>query len=365
MTYGCPATLDGSPIGGGVGYTKTYTRADIGVGDYEVDTMAMLKAKLAAVVAPHMVYVSDGAVISAGARYGGLDGFDIYSYVPQGVILAGGRGTGMTPGTIQVGTAGDGWYTLIGTGPGAKITGLNLIGNSASADANYHWSGVYLGDNGEISNCEIKNFPDWGVCIWQGKTGWVHHNNIHHCRRQGSGYGVNTGAMDIYHTCTALVEGNVLDYCRHVIAGQDGLLDYTFRYNYLGANAAYEGQIDSHGNNDGGTNDLDKDGNEYIYCAGRNLQIYNNTSECIIQNGMDEFVVIRGTPHSSGLVSIHNNWLKAKGRSGANIIQYMSRMPQGYDAPSGGPYIRMVESDNWYGLTAPPSGKRMRLVFGG
>ena len=271
-------------------------------------------------------------------------------------MRVGGR-DGVTGGKIQVDASiGENWYTLFGCGAGAKVCGLTLAGNSSTTDSSRNWSGVLLGNNGEVYNCEIYNFPDWGVCIWQGMTGWVHHNNIHHCRRQGSGYGVNTGALDIYHTCTALVEANTFDYCRHVIAGQDGLLDYIFRYNLLGANAAYEGAIDCHGNNDGGTDDLLKDGSEYIYCAGRNLQIYNNTSVCTIQNGADEFVAIRGTPHSTGLVSVHNNWLCAPGRSGANIIQWMFRIPQyGYNAPDGGTYVRMEAHDNWFGTTAPPS----------
>jgi hypothetical protein len=367
MSYGCPELLDGSPIGGGIGYAKTYSRADLGVGDYEVDTLAMLTAKLAAATDGHKVYISDGAVIpitSMSGKYGTVQGFDCMLYNPRALLCAGRGREGSVPGKIQVSSGiGENWYTLLAGGPGAKFAGLTLQGTSASTSSNYNWSGIILGNNGELANSEIFNFPDWGVCIWQGMTGWVHHSNIHHCRRQGSGYGVNTGALDIYHTCTALVEGNLFDYHRHVLAGQNGLLDYTFRYNLLGANAAYEGTIECHGPNDGGPNDLDKAGGEYIYCAGRNLQIYNNTSLCTIQNGMDEFITIRGTPHSSGLVSVRNNWLKAPGRSANNIIQFMSRMPEyGYDAPSGGPYVRMEQRANWFGLTMPPSDLRKMAV---
>ena len=361
--YGCPATLDGSPIGGGVGYTTTYSSADVGTGDYEVDTVAELKYALAHVASGHKVFVSDGATILLTNKadmysyYG--NGYYIGFLVPAGVTLCGGRGrVGVTGGNIQVDAAlaPVDWPTLIGCGTGAKICGLTLIGNSGSTDANYRWSGVVLGNNAEFCNNEIYDFPDWGVTVRQDVTGaWIHHNNIHHCRRLGTGYGVQVVAQDIYHTASVIVEGNTFDYCRHVIAGQDGLLDFIFRYNYLGANAAYEAQIDCHGNNDGGANDLAKDGGEYIYCAGRNLQIYNNTSVCAIENGVDEFVGIRGTPHSSGEISVHNNWLCATGRSKSNIIQWMFRIPEyGYSAPDRGSYVRMESYDNWYGTTPPP-----------
>ena len=361
--YGCPATLDGSPIGGGVGFSTTYSSADVGTGDYEVGTVAELKYALAHVASGHKVFVSDGATILLNNKadmygYHG-NGYYIAFLVPAGVTLCGGRGrVGVTGGNIQVDAALSpvDWPTLIGCETGAKISGLTLMGNSGSTDANLRWSGVVLGDNAEVCNNEIYNFPDWGVTVRQGMTGaWIHHNNIHHSRRLGTGYGVQVVALDIYHTASVLVEGNTFDYCRHVIAGQNGLIDYIFRYNYLGANAAYEAQIDCHGNNDGGANDLAKDGGEYIYCAGRNLQIYNNTSVCAIDNGVDEFVGIRGTPYSSGEISVHNNWLCATGTSKSNIIQWLFRIPEyGYSAPDRGSYVRMESYDNWYGTKPPP-----------
>lgn len=59
--YGCPATLDGSPIGGGEGCTTLYTAAGA---DYVATTAAQLKTDLAAAAPGEIVYVADGATLT-------------------------------------------------------------------------------------------------------------------------------------------------------------------------------------------------------------------------------------------------------------------------------------------------------------
>ena len=92
--YGAPSYVDGSPVGGGVGCTTTYSSADVGPGDYEVGTLAGLKSALAAVSSGHKVFISDNATIlvnSLAGKYGNVQGFDCMFYVPAGVTLCAGR----------------------------------------------------------------------------------------------------------------------------------------------------------------------------------------------------------------------------------------------------------------------------------
>jgi hypothetical protein len=369
--YGCPATLDGSPIGGGVGYLNiTYPSQ----ADYVVSTPAQLKSALAAATSGQIVYVADGATIVMNDDalmygdmrppfYGSLTGF----YVKPGVTLAGGRGrSGVTPGVIRLasGFHSSAEYNLIGAGKGSRVTGLVVTGPMQAIDGTCNWIGIEATTNAEVDNCEVYGFGYVGIQGGYQCTGaWIHHNYVHHCRQQGYGYLVAVTAMDVYHTASALVEGNRFDYGRHCISGSRGRTSYIFRYNEIGPNF-YEPTVDVHGQQDAYPNYAGKDGSEYIYPAGDRIEVYNNTSRCTTE----VFVNVRGKPYSGGFISIHNNWSYLPSGwtwvhepdcggsyTARAIAECMTCLPEDYVAPSGGAFVRMEQHDNWWGTTAPPS----------
>ena len=364
--YGCPATLDGSPIGGGLGYLDTI---DPSQADYVVDTAAELKSALAAATSGEIVYVDDGATITIDSStwYGNSSsGIGRGCYLEAGVTLAGGRGRdGVTGGIIKVDSALQ--PTTLSAliwcaGSSCRITGLTLVGAQDGTTGDNLWCGIWAGDSTNIENNEIHGFGFGAVRVDRDITDvWVHHNYIHHNRQAGYGYGVYVNAFSIYYTASALVEGNHFDYSRHHIAASHGRSSYTFRYNYLGANCTNT-QIDVHGQNAATGDDLDKDGSEYIHPAGEDVEICYNTSLCT----SNPFVGIRGIPYSTGSVSVHNNWtytteaqrwhLDDDDPHVCTINQQMSNIPPYYyDAPDDGAFVRMTSEDNWYGAAAPPS----------
>lgn len=364
--YGCGTVLDGSPIGGGLGYANTYTG-----GNYLVSTWADLKAALSQARPHEIVYLKNGAVATLSANGQMHSSGGIGLYVPEGVTLASGRGLpGVTPGRIEVasGFRANDWCYLLGLGTGARICGLNLNGRQTTQATGYTWSGISCGVGSEIANNEIHGFGYAGATAFPDITNaWVHHNSIHHCQGTGHGYGVEVAAVNgtlshdsAFHKASALVEGNVFDYCRHVIANQSGRGSYTFRYNLLKKNAAYESQCDVHGQNDGPA--MAMVNGQYVYCAGELVEIHNNTSECTSAN---EFVGVRGFPYGSEQIKVYRNWLKVSGDPGL-IVQFMFRMPgleynavdDGGKLATGsgyGPFVQVEAADNWYGVAEPPA----------
>ena len=372
--YGAPSYLNGSPVGGGAGYTGTVSASQA---DFVVSTPAALKSALASAASGQIVYVADGATITLSSDSQMYStGAGVGFYVRPGVTLAGGRGnSGVTPGTIQVagGFRSNGWCYLIQCGTGADVCGLNLYGNQDSTASGYTWTAIRCGVSTEVYNSEVHGFGYAGITALPDITGvWVHHNYIHHCRGIGHGYGVEVAAVsgvlshdDDFHVASALVEGNIIDYTRHCIANQSGRGSYTFRYNYLGASAAYEAQCDVHGQNDdpGGSPDtMARAGGQYVYCAGQTVEIYNNTSACTNAN---EFVGARGFPYGSNTILVHHNWLRVTGDP-CLIVQFMFRMPGwkytaidnrgSMSTGSGyGPFVQMRSYENHYGAAAPSS----------
>jgi hypothetical protein len=362
--YGAPDYVDGSPIGGGAGYLNII---DPSLARYVVSTGAELKSALASASSGDIVYVADGATITVDAS--NYYGTGYGCYVKAGVTLAGGRGrTGVTGGIIQLDPAlrPTNYWFLILVDVGAEVCGLTIVGPQSTIEGGNNWGGVRCQASSEVHNNEIHSFGYAGVSVYYPATdAWIHHNYIHHCRGAGHGYGVEVSGRDIYHSASALVEGNVFDWHRHVVAGQRGRSSFIFRYNHLGANTN-DHQIDLHGQNDG-TAYLAKDGDEYIYCAGENIEIYNNT--CIHVKGPDSpdgngypqaFVEIRGTPYSGGLISVHHNWAYVTSASWSwdyRVWQRMDQMPEyGYLANiTLGRWVRMEVYDNWWGSTPPPS----------
>ena len=374
--YGCPATLDGSPIGGGVGYLDTI---DPSQADYVVSTAAALKSALASATSGQIVYVADGATITVGSTalwyYFNLNDQSIVFNVPAGVTLAGGRGrAGVTGGIIQLtydpyptgGGQIEHGSSFIKCGTGANVCGLTLVGMQETVAGLDTWGCIGAGTNSEIHNNEIHGWGYVGVQAGVNITNaWVHHNYIHHVQREGYGCAIDVNGQDIYHTASLIAEGNVIDYYRHAMSAAYGRSSYIFRYNYIGANGT-NNQIDVHGNND----DQTKVGGEYLHPAGENIEIYNNTSVHIMapNGGPQPLVWVRGTPYSTGFISVHHNWsyisedmLPSTTDSsgtihyGGPISQSMYNLPENRIAPYEGAFVRTEAYDNWWGTTAPPS----------
>ena len=179
--YGCPATLDGSPIGGGSGYLKTVSPSQA---QYVVSTGAQLKSALAAAVAGQTVYVADGATITIDSSnwYGSYRGRYYGCYVKAGVTLAGGRGrAGVTGGTIKISSSlypkNSGGYVAVGCGTGADVCGLTIVGVQDGTTGGSLWAGIWTGVDSEIHNNEIHGFGYAGVMVYRSITGvWIHHN---------------------------------------------------------------------------------------------------------------------------------------------------------------------------------------------
>ena len=346
--YGCPATLDGSPIGGGVGYLNTI---DPSQARYVVSTAAELKAALAAATSGQIVYVADGTtcLLTTSTIYSATT----FVRVPAGVILAGGRGRA-TPGIIRVDASLMAYVykTCISTGTGARVTGLNIWGPDETTAKTNHFNGVVAGDNVEVDNCEIHGFGTSGVYAASASGVRVHHNYIHHCQTAGEGYGVQT--VGTSGLVVPIYEGNIFDWNRHHHSSAAGTAEngryaaFEFRYNQLGAHCTNT-QLDVHGQETAGAGP-----------AGDTWSFHHNTSICTNQ----PFCGIRGIPVTLGRV--YNNWtyttesqqfqLYSDRPKVLTINQQMSQIAgYGYQAPSGGPWVKMEVEDNWYGTTAPPS----------
>ncbi|MDM7998589.1 MAG: hypothetical protein QUS33_00955, partial [Dehalococcoidia bacterium] len=365
-TYGAPTHLDGSPVGGGDGYLGFI---DASEADYVVDTAAELKSALAKAVSGQVVYVADGAsiTITSSNWYGNTPSdIDCGLYLKAGVTLAGGRGKdGVAGAVVKVSTSLQPtvFSVLVWcAGSGTRVTGLTLVGAQEGTTGGNMWCGIWAGDDAEIDNNEIRGFGYGGVRVDRDVNDvWIHHNYIHHNQQEGYGCGVAVNAYNIEHTASAIVEGNKFDYCRQVISGSRGRSNYTFRYNYLGANCTNT-QIDVHGQNAGGDYLEKTSSGEYVFCAGENTKIYNNTSVCT----SNPFVGVRGIPYSTGSVSVHHNWtyttstqewqLSSDRPKVRTINEQMDNIPgYGYIAPKGGAFVRMSSYDNWYGTEPPPN----------
>ena len=353
-SYGAPAYVDGSPVGGGSGYLNVIDPSEA---DYVVSTAAVLKSALASATSGQIVYVADGATITIDSDDDMYNDIHVAD-VKAGVTLAGGRGrSGITGGKIKISSSyrvypDNPWFVYLAAG--ARLTGLTIEGPySGTSTTVNRWAGVRcIGNDVEIDNNLIYNFSRIGVfAAPEDVTGtWVHHNYIHHCQMDGMGYGVEVSAGDIYHVASAIIEGNKFDYVRHAVCGGRGRSSWIFRYNSLGANC-WGNNIDSHGNND--LIPPAMDGDEYIYCAGENIEVYNNTSLTTIDN----FVYIRGTPYSTGSISVHNNW--SYNTLTDRLCQHLADLSEyGYDATLDNqptyPFVRMSVNDNWFGTTSPP-----------
>jgi len=352
--YGYPATLDGSPIGGGVGYSNII---DPSQADYVVSTAAELKAALAAATYGQVVYIADGTTVTFdSSNYWGTSGvpsgYYVGCYVPAGVTLAGGRGG---TGTAAVLTWSSSYScpnteALVWCEDDANVIGLNLAGanETTSIISGKKGYGVRAGNDTEVANCEIQGCTHGGVVVLADILDvWVHHNYIHHNQQSGYGYGVVLYPLNTSQQSSAIVEGNHFAYGRHMVSGGVGRAHWIARYNYVDGGCT-SSVFDQHGSDDY-NGDASKS-------AGGNIQIYNNTSVLTGQN----FVNIRGQPYPGDNITVHHNWSYSLDH-GAVIQQFIHTpglMYNAYDGasgPNGGAFIQMSSYDNWWGTAPPPS----------
>lgn len=330
--YGAGVNPTGDPIGGGEGYSRMVTSASA---DRVVRTGAELLSALSGASSGDVVYVEDGAEIDLTGRT------DIA--VPAGVTLASGRGQGGSAGALLYAddTPASGFPSFVEIRSGGRVTGLRVRGPNGTTSRTYPlYAGlVAVGDDVEVDNCEVFNWPQSGVGVGDYHYGHFHHNYIHHCQAAGFGYGVCVSGG------TALIEANYFDYYRHAIAGARGypVSSYEARYNVAGPNATNTA-FDMHGGNDDPSWGFD-DGPDADVPAGGTIIIHHNTFQATGGNRIS--VGIRGVP--TGACQVYANWTYWESQYSSDTFkQYVNNL--GLKA-----YVNMSVRDNWYGEQAPPS----------
>ncbi len=306
----CGAELNptGNPIGGGYGYTDIIMPS-------QADTVVATKQELLNVLenaeAGDTIFVIDTVEIDLSGEK--------KDTIPGGVTLASGRGRILSDSSVSEGAL---LYTtehdvtirplFEAGGDSVRFTGLRLkgpdteIGNHDTM-GNYKFSfGIQSKYNPfEVDNCEILGWTQ-GVIVKVGCTNaYIHHNYIHHNRRNGIGYGVclpyTQGNGD---SAAALIEANLFDFCRHHIASfgwADSLRgsSYEARYNIVLEHGLAH-SFDRHGTKE----DSSWVGGEGGYWT----LIHHNTFRITDQRAAK----IRGRPHNG--VRIHHNWFYQPGR---------------------------------------------------
>jgi hypothetical protein len=297
VVYGAKPDERG-PIGGGQGYTHIVTQ-----GDYTVQDLDGLLEALAQARVGQTVFIPDETVIDLTAR---IYIEQLVLEVPEGVTLAGNRGSAGSLGALLTSDALQTPVMIRALGPNVRITGLRLCGPNPKRYLDHHRRAFGPGGAGsayyykfptsngivtrhprlQVDNCEISGFSHAGVDLTAGEGHHIHHNHIHHCQYQGLGYGV------CHDTASSLIEYNLFDWNRHSIAGtgRPGC-GYVARHNVeLGESLSH--CFDMHGGRDR------KDGTDI---AGTRIEIHHNTFRAA-----QTPVVIRGVPQQ--VCDAHHNW---------------------------------------------------------
>lgn len=291
------------PLGGGKGYTKMVTKYD-----YLVKTEQELIDTLKKAKAGEVVYVEDKAELDFSPW---VIVEEVVMEIPAGVTLASGRGKDGSEGALLYSNAFKTEPLFRVTGADVRITGLRVRGpdpkirkepvgrwgkeGRKKGEGNtkyYKWPRsdgiIATGANLEVDNCELWGWNHVAVYLNKGAdNGHIHHNNIHHNRRTGLGYGV------VADSGSVLIESNVFDYNRHSIAssGWPGN-SYEASNNLVGPHANSH-LFDMHGGRDR------KDGTDI---AGASIKVHHNTFQAPDISAL----VVRGTP--SEKVEVHHNW---------------------------------------------------------
>ena len=166
-----------------------------------------------------------------------------------------------------------------------RFTGLRIIGPDTAIGSEPYDPPVSRGiaaeevDNLQVDHCDLAGWPHAAILFSYSERGYVHHNDIHHNRRTGLGYGVVLVAET-----HVLIERNTFDYNRHAIAGTGKpKVGYEARYNFVGPNRNGHA-FDMHGENEASAN-----GSPY---AGDRIDIHHNT----FLGTSAAAIVIRGKP---------------------------------------------------------------------
>ncbi|MFC1479463.1 PKD domain-containing protein [Planctomycetota bacterium] len=298
-TYGAAANPTGDPIGGGKGYRRIIASSEATV---VVSTKAEILNALASAAAGDIVFVDNSAEIDLTNERSII--------IPAGVTLASDRGLAGSNGGL-VYTTEDKWtggvserFELFTTGgDNVRVTGLRLRGPDAARRNRYDYinsDGIYTThDYLEVDNCELHAWSHGGVFLRTGKYARVHHCSIHHCQRNGLGYGVVLDKAEVR------VEANIFDWNRHSIAGTGrSPSGYEACYNLIRPNAQSH-YFDMHGGADRG------DGTNI---AGDWIDIRHNT---FVGSNQRAFV-LRGVP--TQYCHVHHNRFKHTSQSAA-ILQ--------------------------------------------
>jgi len=223
----------GSALGGGEGYGNTVPLSDA---DYTVTSSSELRSALSSASSGDVVYVTEDIYMS--------DDFQL----PSGVTLASDRGINGSPGK-RVYT--DKEISFIHAQSGSRVTGLRISGeqdyliNSTSrsgpSDSYPEGWGIDVeGSNVEIDNCEMYYFGQAAIRT-TGSDPHIHHCDIHHCQRDGLGYGVdcNGGAHPRIEYCR-------FNYNRHSLACASDSSGYTVENCWFGPDTLQH-VMDHHG----------------------------------------------------------------------------------------------------------------------
>jgi len=318
ITYGNDPNPTGNPIGGGAGYSPILTN-----GDHVVSTKSELTNALGQAVAGEVVFVDGSAQIDMTGEE--------YVEIPAGVTLASDRGHQSSAGALLYNDETNTAVFLI-AGPDVRVTGLRVRGPHPTTDRSGHSDGIHTGyENLEVDNCEVYQWAHAGVRLSLGaRNAYIHHNYIHHCQREGLGYGVS------HSKANSVIEANVFDYCRHHIAGSGypgG--GYEACYNAVLTNCN-SSNFDMHGGGDR------QDG---TVTAASWINIHHNTFVPTNSvHGQEGAVGIRGIPVQGCWVH-HNKF--AHGETRKAVVQ---REPKGnmftYQNLCGSNEILYV--DDWY-----------------
>ena len=221
------AAADGrGPIGGGDGY-----RAGLRGGDHVVRDLEQLLAALAAAEPGEVVFVPGEVTLDLT---GVVKVEGLVLELRAGVTLASDRGCEGSPGALLFSDELLTRPLIRVTGDDARVTGLRLQGPDAERRLDHHrraYQGGRQRDPGyyyslptsdgietrahrlEVDGCELAGWSHAAVYLARGEGHEVHHNFIHHCQRQGLGYGV---CLDV---AVAEITHNLFDWNRHSIAG--------------------------------------------------------------------------------------------------------------------------------------------------
>lgn len=214
------------PIGGGPGYL-----AGLAGGDHLVRDLDQLLAALELAEQGEVIFLPGDVRIdlSGVVKVEGL-----VLELRAGVTLASDRGRGGSPGALLFSDELLTRPLIRVTGADARVSGLRLQGPDAERRLDHHRRAFHGGgvrdrdyyyalptsdgiqadaDRLQVDGCELAGWSHAAVFLRRGKGHRVHHNFIHHCQRQGLGYGV---CLDI---AEAEITHNLFDWNRHSIAG--------------------------------------------------------------------------------------------------------------------------------------------------